>query len=201
MTDNLSGAKAPATDFPLQPLLAGRWSPRGFDVSHVLGDDELGSVLEAARWAPSSANSQPWRFIVGLRGSATFDAIFDALTGGNLAWANRASALLVVIAQVADEGGKALPWAEYDAGQAAAYLSVQAESMGLSVHQMGGFDRAKVSEAFDLPDSLRPMTAVAIGVIDPEADLVEPFASREREPRVRKPLAELVVAGWAPTSQ
>lgn len=199
MTDTPGGAKAPATGYPILPLLAGRWSPRGLDVSHTLTDDELGSVLEAARWTPSANNSQPWRFIVGPRGSETFDTIFSALTGGNLAWADRASALLIILTEAADAEGKPRKWAEYDAGQAAAHLTMQAESMGLSVHQMAGFDRAKVSEAFDLPESLKPMTAVAIGVLDPDAELVEPFATREREPRVRKPLSELVVAGWAPT--
>lgn len=198
MTDTPDGAKVPATTYPILPLLAGRWSPRGLDTSHVLTDDELGSVLEAARWTPSANNSQPWRFIVGLRGSETFDTLFGALTGGNLAWADRASALLIMLAEVADAQGKPRKWAEYDAGQAAAHLTIQAESMGLSVHQMAGFDKAKVSEAFDLPDTLKPVTAVAIGVLDPAAELVEPFATREREPRVRKPLSELVVAGWSP---
>ncbi|MBA3743467.1 nitroreductase family protein [Sporichthya sp.] len=176
----------------LHPLLAGRWSPRGFDASYELTDAELTALLEAARWAPSAANAQPWRFLVGRRGAATFDAIVELLMPGNQAWAPRASLLMVAVADTTE--APTAPWAVYDTGQAVAHLSVQAEELGLAVHQMGGFDAAGVSERFGLAAELKPIAAVAVGRLDPAADLPEPFFERERAPRERRPVSELLIA-------
>lgn len=181
------------TTAALHPLLANRWSPRGFDANYVLSDDELTTVLEAARWAPSAANSQPWRFLVGRRGDATFGAIADLLAVGNQAWAPRASALLVAVADPGAPGSPMAPWALYDTGQAVAHLSVQAEELGLTVHQMGGFDAPGVIERFRLDAGLQPIAAIALGRLDPTAQLPEPLAERERAPRVRRPLTELLL--------
>jgi nitroreductase len=198
MTADPHDVKQPDTSVAIAPVLAQRWSPRGFDDGAALTQPELTALLEAARWAPSASNNQPWRFIVGLRGSTDFDCINSCLTGGNLAWANRASALLILVAQVLDAEGSPRTWAEYDTGQAASFLTVQAESMGLSVHQMGGFDRQRVAERFRLNDSLRAMAVLAFGTWDPQAVLPEPFASRERAARSRIPLAELMLTQWPP---
>jgi len=187
--------RSAATRAKLHPLLAGRWSPRGFDRDHVLGEDELQTVLEAARWAPSAANSQPWRFLVGRRGDATFATIVELLNPGNVPWAQHASALIVAIADTSQETTAA--WAVYDTGQAVAHLSIQAEELGLSVHQMGGFDAAGVSERFGLAPELTPIATVAIGRLDPAADLPEPYRERERAPRERRPVSELVLNGAA----
>ena len=198
MTADPRGVKAPQTSVPIADVLARRWSPRGFDVTAELDAAQVAALLEAGRWAPSAANSQPWRFLVGLRGTADFDLIYGCLTGGNLAWANRASGLIVMVAQVLDDQGNPRQWAEYDTGQAAAAISVQAESMGLSAHQMGGFDRQQVVERFGLDDALRPMAVMAVGALDPEPGLPEPFATREAAPRQRIALADLVLNGWQP---
>ena len=177
----------------LHPLLARRWSPRGFDADYELTETELVALLEAARWAPSAGNSQPWRFLIGRRGDATFDAIVELLAPGNQPWAPRASVLIVAIADTTESPMS--PWVLYDTGQAVAHLSVQATALGLAVHQMGGFDSAGVAARFRLAPELKPMSVVAVGRLDPAADLPEPYAERERAPRERRPVSELVLAG------
>jgi nitroreductase len=181
------------TTLPLHPVLAERWSPRGFDRHHELDDAQLDTLLEAARWAPSAANTQPWRFLVARRGTAEFDAVYRALMPGNQAWADAASVLLVAAAVTVGADGTPLPWASYDTGQAVAHLSVQAQHDGVAVHQMGGFDRAALSAAFELSDDVTPLVVVALGRHDPNARLAEPFASREHAARERLPLDELVL--------
>lgn len=176
----------------LHPLLAGRWSPRGFDAGYELTDAELTALLEAARWAPSAANAQPWRFLVGRRGDATFSAIVELLAPGNQPWAPRASVLIVAVADTTQES--TAPWAVYDTGQAVAHLSLQATELGLAVHQMGGFDAPGVVERFGLAPELKPIAAIAVGRLDPGADLPEPYFERERAPRERRPVSELLLA-------
>lgn len=178
----------------LHPLLAGRWSTRAFDRTHVLGDGEMGRLLEAARWAPSAGNSQPWRIGVARRDTPEFAALMSALAPGNAIWANAASALVLLAARYVGDDGAAQPWADYDAGQAAAHLSVQAEADGLAVHQMGGFDAALAAAAFRLPEGTRPLVVIAVGRRDPDAVLPEPFAARESAPRTRLPLDEILLS-------
>lgn len=185
--------KVATTEVPLHPLLAGRWSPRGFDRAHVLSCGQLTALLEAARWAPSAYNSQPWRFIVASRGEVAFTRIFDVLVPANQLWAGEASALILVAADTVAVNGDPNPFALYDTGQAVAHLSAQAEHEGLSVHQMAGFDVAAATERFALPAGLRPVVVVAVGRHDAEAPLTEALAARERAPRVRRPISELLL--------
>ena len=177
----------------LHPLLADRRSSRAFDEGHRLDNATLTSLLDAARWAPSANNSQPWRFGVARRGEAAFDALASALAPGNQAWAARASVLLLVAAADADSSGRHLPWAVYDVGQSVAHLTVQAQAAGLLVHQMGGFDTAAAARVFDFPSSVTPLVVVAVGRHDPDAALPEPLAERERAPRARTALAEILL--------
>ena len=186
-------SKTAVTAAPLHPLLAERWSPRGLDPGHDLADDALTAVLEAARWAPSASNTQPWRFAVALRGTDQFAAVLDALDPGNRAWAHVASALIVAAAQTAGPDGTQRPWAVYDTGQAVAHLSVQAQHEGLSVHQMGGFDRERVADLLAAPGALTPLVVLAVGRRDDTAELAEPFASRETATRTRLPLEQLLL--------
>jgi len=186
-------AKSAVTDAPLHPLLAGRWSPRGFDTAHRVDDEMLTSLLEAARWAPSANNTQPWRFVVGHRGEPGFERLVALLAPGNQVWAQSASALILVAAQTENVDGDRLPWALYDTGQAVAALSVQAQALGLAVHQMGGFDIAGATERFGLPDGVVPVVVVAVGRFDEEAVLPEPFAQREQAPRTRQSLESLLL--------
>jgi len=182
---------APATD--VHPLLAARWSPRAFDSAAELTVEQEFRLLEAARWAPSASNSQPWRFLVARRGEASFDTLFASLAPGNKLWAGSAAALLLAAAQTMDAEGNQHPWAAYDLGQAIAHLSVQAEHEGLSVHQMGGFDRDAVSNTVDLPKGVEPFVLVALGVRAPATVLPEALAAREVGPRSRRPVNELLL--------
>lgn len=192
MADDL--AKTADTTVPIHPHLANRWSPRGFAATHVLSDDDVNALLEAARWTPSCSNTQPWRFIVARRGDATFQRIVGNLKPNNQTWAQVASLLIVVCAVTTDDDGKPQRWAEYDAGQAIATLTVQATEMGLHVHQMAGFEVDGMRSTFELPEQLTPITVVAVGEFDPEADLPEVLAERERAPRQRLSVAELLIA-------
>lgn len=190
----MSSAKSASTSTPLHPLLAQRWSPRGFDTEFALDDADLLAILEAARWAPSASNSQPWRFLAARRGEEAFQGLLDTLAPGNQAWAHAAAALILVAAESVDETGHRRPWAQYDTGQAVAALSVQAEANGLHVHQMGGFDADRVRVEFDLGAALQPLVVVAVGRHDPHAQLPEPLAAREVAPRTREPLEALLLS-------
>lgn len=183
-----------STTAPIHPLLAGRRSPRAFASARDLDDATLRALLEAARWAPSANNSQPWRFGVARRGEPAFDALVDALMPGNQAWAGNAAALLLVAAAETDANGRHLAWNRYDAGQAVAHLTVQAQAEGLVVHQMGGFDPAAAAAVFDLDAGVQPLVVVAIGHHDPAAVLPEPLAAREHAPRERVALDDLLLA-------
>ncbi len=185
--------KTASTTVPVHPLLAERWSPRGFDQAHEIGDDALAALLEAARWAPSAQNSQPWRFLVTRRGEPAHDRLFAALAPGNQAWAGAASALILVAARTAGDDGRPQPWALYDTGQAVAALVTQAQADGLSVHQMGGFGTGAVRAEFGLGEDLTPVVVVAIGRHDSEAGLPEPLAVREAAPRTRHPVGDLLL--------
>jgi nitroreductase len=185
--------KSARTSVPLHPLLATRWSPRGLDAEHELGDEQLTALLEAARWAPSASNTQPWRFAVARRGTAAFTALFDLLAPGNQTWAHAASALVVAVAETDDDQGRSRPWAAYDTGQAVAHLSVQAQHEGLVVHQLGGFDREATAELLQLREGLLPLVVLTVGRHDADAELDEPLASRETAVRDRLALTELVL--------
>ena len=194
LVTDLTSRKADTTAPLIHPLVE-RWSPRAYDPTAVVSTDVLRTILEAARWAPSANNTQPWRFIVARRGSDAFTTVHDALMGFNQAWADSAAVLIVNIAETADAEGTPRPWARYDLGQAVAHLTVQAQHEGLHTHQMGGFDGARIAQAFGLSEHLEVVSITAIGVLGDVDALPEPLREREVAPRLRKPLAELVVAG------
>lgn len=177
----------------IHPLLAGRASTRAFDHTERLDGDRLVRLLEAARWAPSASNSQPWRFLPALRGSLEHATLLDVLADGNRLWAGDAAALILVSARTADDEGRALPWAVYDTGQAVAHLVTQAEADGLSTHQLGGFDAEAARAAFGLADDLHPLVVVAVGTRTAPDRLPDFLVERERAPRRRLDLAELLI--------
>lgn len=186
--------KPASTSIPVHELISERWSPRSFDEAEVLEQDQVVAMLEAARWAPSANNLQPWRFAVTLRGSDEFNAVLATLMRGNRTWAHRASALVLAAADSATPGGTTNRWATYDVGLAVSLLTVQAHAMSLHVRQMGGFDRAAVSQLFHLPESVEPLVVLAIGTVGEAEQLAEgPLRDREVSPRDRKPLKELVL--------
>ena len=181
-----------------QSLLAepmrSRWSPSIFDDTHVLSRDELWVLLYAAQWAPSCGNAQPAAFVVAERGSPGHAVLVRHLSRGNSGWVPRASAVLVVAAQVAPdedgEGGYKPFHAGYDTGQAAAHVSVQALAMGLQVHQFAGFDKDAVAAELGVPDHVTLMAGIAVGVPGDPAEVPEAERDREAKPRRRRPLAK-----------
>ncbi len=180
------------TDAPILDVLAERWSTRIFDASAVIDEAALASALEAARWAPTAANTQPWRAIVARRGSEAHAAIVASLAGFNATCAGDAARLVVFVAETTRDG-KPMTWARYDTGQAAAHFTVQAHANGLSTHQMGGFDREAISAAFGLSDDLTPISVMAVGELGDIRTASEALQQRENAPRERRPIAETLL--------
>ncbi len=189
----IATVRTAVTDAPILDVLAERWSTRIFDPSAPIDEAALASALEAARWSPSANNTQPWRFIVARRGSKAFAAIYEALRDFNKSWAGDAGVLLVAVAQTATDDGSTMHFGQYDTGQAVAHFTVQAHAGGLSTHQMGGFDRAAVKAAFDLPDNFAPLTVIAVGALGDIDAATEDVRSREDAPRTRRSAADSVL--------
>ena len=200
ITNTLS--RAAHTASPLLPVLAGRWSPRGFYPTALVDEATLTTVLEAARWAPSASNMQPARFIVARRGSDSFAKIHETLMGFNKAWADAASVLIVNVATLPIDVTRENPWARYDLGQAVAHLTIQAWHEGLHTHQLGGFDGTALALAFGLAEDQATVSITALGVLGDVSLLSPELLERESAPRTRKPLVELLLVNdWSTTSQ
>lgn len=176
----------------LHPLLSERWSTRAFDPEHQLDAETAGRLLEAVRWTPSASNTQPWRVALALRGTPEHEVLFGTLMGFNTAWAAGASALVLVAAERTTPEGKDLRWADLDAGQAVAHLTVQAAAEGLVVHTMGGIEVERVREAYEVPAGVEPLVVLAVGRQGDLSVLDEKTRRRELE-RSRRPLSELVL--------
>ena len=188
--------KTAITAAPVLPVIAERWSPRSYDPTHVLTQHELLSVLEAARWAPSAMNIQPWRFSVIKREDALFgDLIAHGLKGWNQAWSPKASAIIVVSAVTADAEGKTNPYAQYDTGSAVQNLLLQAAELGLATHVMGGIEPEWLRENLALADNIAPIVALTIGKRALPEDLDGPLLERELLARTRLTLDEIVLHG------
>ncbi len=179
-------------EISVMDVLEQRWSPRAFDRNEVLDENRLGPAFEAARWSPSSGNSQPWTFMVGFRGDDVFQTIVGTMASGNQVWAEHAGAVVANIASVVDAEGNPQSHAVYDLGQAVAHFSVQATAEGLMVHQMGGFDAQTLGRELELDSSQRVVTLMAIGSMGDPAELPEKLQLREAQPRSRKSLSEIV---------
>jgi nitroreductase len=184
--------KAATPDHPILDLLARRWSPYVFDPRPV-EREKLLSCLEAARWAASSYNEQPWSFLVAERTQPNeFQKMLDCLVEGNRAWAKNAGVLLIsVVCRVFERNGKPNRVAEHDIGLAAGNFTVQATALGLAVHQMAGIEISKTRTAYQIPDTHEPYTGIALGYAgDPDQAENDPLAQRDRNPRPRKPLSQ-----------
>ncbi|WP_460437974.1 nitroreductase family protein [Amycolatopsis stemonae] len=182
--------KPAVTSVPIATVMAERWSPRAYDETAVITPEQVRALLEAARWAPSFGNTQPARYLVGRRGTPSFDAILATLNDGNQAWARRASLLLIGVMVTTNEKG-AVPYAEYGLGLASENLVLQAVELGLIAHQMAGFSPDAASAAFSLPADVVPKVAIAVGSPASPDVLEEDWRiEREKADRVRVPLAE-----------
>jgi nitroreductase len=187
--------KRAVTSVPIHRLIADRWSPRSFDESATLSDQDLLTILEAARWAPSAANWQPVRFFIGLRGDKVFESIHANLRGFNQAWTPNASALVVVAVAKETPEGRSITTRALDAGLSISTLSIQAQALGLHTHTMAGFHHEETLSALAAPADLEALAVVAIGKLG-AAEIFEGQAyESEIAERTRKPLSEIVLAG------
>ena len=190
--------KPAPTDRPIHPLLAERWSPYAFTREGVDVADLL-ALFEAARWAPSSYNGQPWRFIVARREEpGPFEKVLSCLVPFNQGWARHAPVLALGLARAGGAaGGGPDPVAAHDLGLAAATLSLEATHRGLSVHQMSGIAADRIRRTYALPDDVLPLTAFAIGHAAPLEATPEDLRGRQARPRERRRLSEFVFgARW-----
>ena len=187
---------------PIHDLLARRWSPRAF-ANRPVAPDILKSLWEAARWAPSSANQQPWSFLVATKDEPQeFSRMLECLVEGNQVWAKQAPVLMISVAARLDRDNDPNAHAWYDVGQAVADLSVQAIALGLFVHQMAGILPDKIREHYQIPYTHEPVTGIALGYPGTPEQLPDKLRQRETAPRTRKPIAEFVFAGrWGQASQ
>jgi nitroreductase len=183
------------TSQPVHEIIANRRSPRSLDPLTPISDGDLISFLEAARWAPSALNGQPWRFFVGRNGDEVFAEILSTLARFNQTWAKNAAALITVAAKTTKDDGAIHADYQYDCGLAVAQLVFEVHNRGFVAHQMTGFDRAESSKILEMADDLAPIVVIAIGKQDAPEKLTGSAAEREMAPRERKPLAEIVLAG------
>ena len=188
--------KLAETKAPVHELIGRRWSPRAFS-DRLVEPGKLLSVFEAARWAPSSSNEQPWAFLVSTQADTkNYEAMTGVLVDFNRSWANKAPVLILALAhtQLAKDG-RPNRWGFYDLGQAAASLSLQATALGLATHQMAGFDADAARKQFAVPEGWEPVSVIALGYPGDPNSLGEKLREREHAPRVRKPLESFVFSG------
>ena len=173
-----------------------RWSPRAYSDKPVR-PESLKEVFEAARWAASSFNEQPWRFLVGHKGDETYRKILDNLVEFNQGWAKNAPVLILSVAKKTfAHNGSPNGHGLHDTGAATAYLGLQATALGFHTHAMAGFDRAKILKAFHIPDDYEAGSVIALGYLGDPDQLPEQMRKIELAPRQRKPLSEIVFSEW-----
>lgn len=188
--------KPAETDHPVHALIQRRWSPRAFSDREVK-PETIRSLLEAARWAPSSYNEQPWRFLVATSQTPEeHERMASTLNDWNQKWAPQAPVLMISVASTNfDETGEPNAHARHDVGQAAAQLVLEATDRGLFVHQMAGIHEDKIVDTYDIPDGFEPVAGFAIGYPGGPDDLPDDLVDGEHAERSRKPQSEIVFGG------
>ncbi len=181
------------TNCPLHDPIQRRWSPRAF-ADRPVAADHLKCVFEAARWASSCFNEQPWHFMVATKSAPReYARMLSCLVEGNQKWAKSAPVLILTVAKsIFDHNGKANPHAWHDVGLAVGNLAIQATVLGLSLHQMAGILPDRIRELYEVPQGFEPVTALALGYAGDPALLPDELRQREQAPRVRKPITEMV---------
>ncbi len=184
--------KKATTTHPVHDLIRSRWSARSFS-EKAISQENMETLLEAATWAFSANNGQPWRYIYAHHGDKeAFQKLWSCLVPGNKPWTDKAAVLMVSLMRKQFDDGKPNPTAQHDLGAANATLMLQATSMGIFGHPMAGFDRDKTIEALNLdPNEVEPVAFIALGYLDEAEKLEEPFKTRELTPRSRKAVAEI----------
>ena len=192
--DRVKGSDVRATEHPIDPLFVDRWSPRAM-TGEPIAQDELVRLFEAARWAPSSGNSQPWRMLYAHRETEHWPRLFDLLNDGNKTWCVNAAVLVVFVSQATrPETGRPLPTHAYDTGSAWMTLAYQGWLSGLVVHGMAGFDYEKARAALGVPEGFQVNAMCAIGRPGPIENLPESLRAREH-PSPRKKVEEFAFEG------
>ena len=187
--------QAPATS-NLHEIIRKRWSPRAFSDKDVSSAD-LTTLLEAAHWAASSFNEQPWRFIVGRRGDATYTRIYDTLVPFNQDWAKSAPILILTAGKKTfSHNGSPNYYGLHDTGAATATLAIQAAAMGLHTHSMAGFSHDKARATFNIPEDFDIGAVTAVGYFGDPDSLADDLKKQETSSRTRKPLSEVVFSDW-----
>jgi len=179
------------------PAFHHRWSPRSF-ADKAVPTELLEKAFEAARWAASSSNEQPWRYLVGLKGDATYDKIFSVLVPFNQSWAKTAPVLILGVASTKFSNSREKNgYAFYDLGAASAYFTLQAAELGLATHSMAGFDNDAALKVLGVPEDFVVGAVIALGYQgEPAALGNEKMIATEEAPRQRKPVSEFVFSSW-----
>ena len=181
------------TEVSINNIIAERWSPRAFDSSHVINEDSIKSLFESARWAPSCYGDQPWQYILFKKEDATgWTSVLNCLSIGNQNWAMDASILIVVCANKNfNHNGEPNRWSQYDTGAASENICLQAVSIGLAAHQMGGFDQEKIRNLSNIPSEFDILACMAVGKHLDESKLSPVQKQKETQVRSRKPLKDI----------
>lgn len=183
-------SKIAQTKHQVIDLIKQRWSARSF-TAQPIAEKDVQNILEAGSWAPSANNTQPWRYIYAHRGTEGFKKLLSALVPGNQPWAKNAAVLIaaVGIKELPDTQQKQ-PYYMHDTGMANSFILLQALSMNVYGHVMGGFNKVQIAEELSLPANEEPVAMIALGYLGDAELLEEPYKARELAPRSRKPLAE-----------
>jgi nitroreductase len=194
-------ARPAHTSAPIHQIISHRWSPRAFE-NRAIEPEKLRSLFEAARWASSSYNAQPWFFIVATKDDAeNYKRVLESFVEFNQGWAKNAPAVAISVARLSFDDGRLNRHAFHDVGQAAATLAVQAAAVGLQIHQMAGILPEKARELFGIPEGYEAVAGMAIGYPGEPASLPDQLKEREIAPRSRKPLDSFVFSGkWGDVS-
>jgi len=184
--------KEARTSVPINDFARIRWSPRAFYDAPV-EKEKLFALFEAARWSASGGNEQPWRFMLGIRPDETWQKIFSVMDKGNQVWNAIVPVLVLTIGKnIYSSDGSPSSYFQYDVGQSAAHLSLEAMCQGLHVHQMAGFSKEKAIELFKIPLDFIPLTVIAIGYLGSPEILDPKLKAREEQERTRKELTDLI---------
>ncbi|MBU3926970.1 MAG: nitroreductase family protein [Bacteroidetes bacterium] len=184
--------KTAPTQFNIHTNARERWSPRAFSPKPV-ETEKLQSLFEAARWAASAFNEQPWRFIIGIKNDPSYKKILETLVEWNQRWAGQAPVLIINVAKrTFSHNGTKNGTFKYDLGQAVANLALEAVNQGLYSHQMSGFDPEKAQELFAIPEDFQAISVMAVGYYGDPVDLPADMAEAEAKPRIRKTFNELI---------
>jgi len=195
MVQKPENESARKSNYPINPLILNRWSPRAM-TGEALNDDDIMSLFEAARWAPSSYNNQPWRFIYAKRNSEHWDRFFNLLAEGNKNWTKNAALLVVVISRKNFEfNEKPAITHQFDAGSAWENLALEASSRGIVAHGMQGFDYEKAGVDLGVPHDFEVMAMIAIGKKGP-IEILPPELQEMEKLTDRKPLKEIIMEGF-----